>query len=53
MVYSKGILELLNGSDSYINTSDYIHLGDKISYWVVEKVVKATLTIEGIVEEMS
>ena len=53
MVYSKGVLELSNGSDAYINTSDYIHLGDKISYWVVEKVVKATLTIEGIVEEMS
>lgn len=53
IVYPKGILELANGSDAYINTSESIHLGDKISYWVVEKVVKATLTIEGIVEEMS
>lgn len=52
IVYSKGILELENGSDAYINTNGgYIHLGDQISYWVIERVVKAKLIIEDIIEE--
>lgn len=51
IVYPKGVLELGNGSDAYINTSGYIHLGDQISYWIIEKVVKAKLVIEDIIEE--
>lgn len=51
IVYSKGILELGNGSDAYINTNGYIYLGDQINYWIIEKVVKAKLIIEDIIEE--
>lgn len=51
IVYPKGILELENGSDAYINTNGYLHLGDQISYWVIERVVKAKLIIEDIIEE--
>lgn len=51
IVYSGGVLELGNGSEVYIQTRDYIHLGDLISYWRIEKVVKAKLIIEDIIEE--
>ena len=50
-MYPKGILELENGSDAYINTNGYLHLGDQISYWAIERVVKAKLIIEDIIEE--
>lgn len=51
IVYSGGVLELGNGSEVYIQTTDYMHLGDQISYWRIEKVVKAKLIIEDIIEE--
>ncbi len=51
IVYSGGILELQCGSDAYIQTEGYLHLGDTISYWTIEKVCKSKLIIEGIVEE--
>lgn len=51
IVYPKGILELENGSDAYINTNGDLHLGDQISYWIIERVVKAKLIIEDIIEE--
>lgn len=51
IVYPKGILELENGSDAYINTNGDLHLGDQISYWIIERVVKAKLIIEDIIKE--
>ena len=51
IVYDKGVLELENGSEVYIYTDEYIHLGDKISYWIIEKVVKAKLIIEDVIAE--
>lgn len=51
IVYNKGVLELENGSEVYIYTDKYIHLGDKINYWVIEKVVKAKLIIEDVIAE--
>lgn len=51
IVYEYGVLELDCGSNAYINTKDYLHLGDKINYWTIEEVVKAKLIIEDIVEE--
>lgn len=51
IVYSNGILELENGSDVYIKTNKYLHLGDQISYWRIEKVVKAKLIIEDVIKE--
>ena len=44
------ILELENGSDAYINSRDYLHLGDTISYWTIEKVLKTRLVIDEIID---
>ena len=52
MVYPNGVLELENGSDAYINTQEHLHLGDKISFWTIEKVVKAKLIIKDIIKEI-
>ena len=46
------VLELECGSSAYINSDDYIHLGDTISYWTIEKVLKTKLIIEEILEEI-
>lgn len=46
------VLELEHGSDAYINSDDYIHLGDTISYWTIEKVLKARLVIDEILAEI-
>ena len=51
IVYPGGVLELPTGSDAYISTNGNIHIGDQISYWNIEKVVKAKLIIEDIIEE--
>lgn len=40
IVYEYGVLELPYGSNAYINTKEGIHLGDKISYWIIEKICK-------------
>lgn len=48
IVYEYGILEIPYGSNAYINTRETIHLGDKISYWTIEKVFKK---IKLIIEE--
>ena len=50
IVYSKGVLELECGSNAYIQTNAYLHLGDTISYWTIESVCKAKLIIEEIDE---
>ena len=46
------VLELECGSSAYINSDTYIHLGDTISYWTIEKVLKTKLIIEDILEEV-
>ena len=51
IVYSEGVLELECGSNTYIQKHGHLHLGDTISYWTIERVCKAKLIIEGIVEE--
>ncbi len=51
IVYQNGVIELENGSDACIHTNGNLHLGDKINYWTIEKVVKAKLIIEDIIEE--
>lgn len=51
MVYESGVIELESGSTAYIQKSGYLHLGDTISYWTIEKAVKAKLIIEDIIEE--
>lgn len=50
IVYEDGILELKNGSNAYIQTKDYLHLGDRINYWTIEKACKAKLIIENYIE---
>lgn len=50
IVYSGGVLELPLGSDAYIKTRDYIHIGDRIGYWTIESVCKAKIIIEDIYE---
>lgn len=40
IVYEEGVLELPYGSNAYIRTNEGIRLGDKISYWVIERVCK-------------
>lgn len=40
IVYEYGVLEFPYGSNAYINTTKPIHLGDRISYWTIEKVYK-------------
>lgn len=50
IVYCGGVLELECGSNAYIQTRDYLHIGDKISYWTIESVCKAKLIIEDIYE---
>lgn len=52
IVYPEGVLDLENGSDVYIKTENYIHLGDTISYWTITKVVKSKLIIEDIIESI-
>ncbi len=49
---SSRVLELENGSDAYINSDDYIHLGDTISYWTIEKVLKTRLIIDDVLDEV-
>ena len=51
IVYGKGVLDLKDGSDVYIRTDKCVHLGDRISYWTIEKVVKAKLIIEDVILE--
>ena len=46
IVYCRG-----TAGTGYINTNGYIYLGDQINYWIIEKVVKAKLIIEDIIEE--
>lgn len=46
------VLELGCGSSAYINSDNYIHLGDTISYWTIDKVLKTKLVIEEIVKEV-
>lgn len=40
IVYAGGVLELPYGSDAYIRTENGVHLGDKISYWIIARVCK-------------
>ena len=49
---STRVLELENGSNAYINSNDYIHLGDTISYWTIEKVLSARLVVDEILKEI-
>lgn len=49
---SKRVLELENGSNAYINSDDYIHLGDTVSYWTIEKVLSARLVVDEILKEI-
>lgn len=51
IVYENGVLELGCGSDAYIKTREYLHIGDRISYWTIEYVCKSKLIIEGIIGE--
>lgn len=51
IVYENGVLELECGSNAYIYTKDYLHLGDRIHYWTIESVCKAKLIIEDYIEE--
>lgn len=51
IVYENGVLELECGSNAYINTREYLHLGDTIHYWTIERVIKARLVIDEILEE--
>lgn len=46
------VLELECGSSAYIKSNDYIHLGDTISYWTIEKVLKTKLIIEDVLKEV-
>ena len=47
IVYEYGVIELPYGSNAYINTERYLHIGDNISYWTIERVCKnAKLIIE-------
>lgn len=48
---SSKILELEFGSSACINSDGYLHLGDTISYWTIEKVLKTRLIIDEILEE--
>lgn len=48
IVYENGIIEIPNGSTSYISTRKALHLGDTISYWTIEKVFKK---VKLIIEE--
>lgn len=52
IVYENGVLELECGSDAYINTREHLHLGDIVKYWTIEKVVKAKLIIDEVLEEV-
>lgn len=38
IIYENGILELPYGSNAYINTKEYLHIGDTINYWTIEYV---------------
>lgn len=51
IVYSGGVLELECGSDAYIQTREYLHLGDRISYWTIESVCQAKLVVEDYITE--
>lgn len=51
IVYENGVLELVYGSNAYIQTREDLHIGDRISYWTIEYVCKTKLIIEGIIEE--
>lgn len=51
IVYENGVLELGCGSDAYIKTREYLHIGDRISYWTIEYVCKSKLIIERIIGE--
>lgn len=46
------VLELPYGSNAYINSDNYIHLGDTVNYWIIEKVLKTKLIIEDIIAEI-
>jgi len=47
IVYEHGVIELPYGSTAYINTKQYLHIGDEIGYWTIERVCKnAKLIIE-------
>ncbi len=51
IVYKNGVLELEHGSDAYINSYNYLHIGDTINYWTIESVCKAKMIIEDIIAE--
>lgn len=51
IIYENGVLELECGSSAYINTREYLHIGDTIKYWTIESVCKAKMIIEDIIEE--
>ena len=46
------VLEIECGSSAYINSNTYIHLGDTINYWTIEKVLKTRLIIDDILDEI-
>ena len=46
------VLEIENGSSAYINSDNYIHLGDMVGYWTIEKVLKTRLVIDEVLKEM-
>lgn len=48
IVYENGVIEIPNGSTSYINTRKTLLLGDTINYWTIEKVFKK---VKLIIEE--
>lgn len=48
IVYEYGVLELPYASNAYINTTEYLHIGDTISYWTIEGVCDSELIIKGI-----
>ena len=50
-MYENGVLELGCGSDAYIKTREYLHIGDRISYWTIEYVCKSKLIIERTIGE--
>lgn len=52
IVYEHGVLEFPCGSTAYIQKNGYLYLGDTISYWTIEKIVKAKMIIEGVIEEI-
>lgn len=51
IVYENGVLELECGSSAYINTREYLHIGDTINYWTIESVCKAKMIIKDIIKE--